>query len=155
MYVEAGHIFLLSLDMPVWHAPICIYGLEYIKVWIPALVSRLYGVPELNLLFDSFPYSFTSLPPYFVRTVSFLGCSTTGHLKTQQTTLPPKIKLGGWTSVKPELTSPQAGKYNKRSEQKKVVRLVAFNAFTYFLFRALVRFTYTFKVYVSLIGIGC
>ncbi|KAG6437705.1 hypothetical protein SASPL_102631 [Salvia splendens] len=46
--------------------------------------------------------------------------NTTGHLKTQQTTLPPKIKLGGWTSVKPELTSPKAGKYNKRSEQKKV-----------------------------------
>ncbi|KAG6434330.1 hypothetical protein SASPL_105955 [Salvia splendens] len=46
--------------------------------------------------------------------------NTTGHLKTQQTTLPRKIKLGSWTSVKPELTSPKAGKYNKRSEQKKV-----------------------------------
>ncbi|XP_047979026.1 putative recombination initiation defects 3 [Salvia hispanica] len=50
--------------------------------------------------------------------------NTTGHLKTQQTTLPPKIKLGGWTSVKPELTSPQAGKYNKRSEQKKECNIV-------------------------------
>ncbi|KAL1546280.1 putative recombination initiation defects 3 [Salvia divinorum] len=50
--------------------------------------------------------------------------NTTEHLKTQQITLPPKIKLGGWTSVKPELTSPKAGNHNKRSEQTKECNIV-------------------------------
>ncbi|XP_057780537.1 putative recombination initiation defects 3 isoform X2 [Salvia miltiorrhiza] len=50
--------------------------------------------------------------------------NTTRHLKTRQITLPPKAKLGGWTSVKQELTYPKTGNHSRRSDQKKECKIV-------------------------------
>lgn len=45
--------------------------------------------------------------------------SATRHLNTRQTTLLPKVELGGWTSVKQERIAPKVGNHIKRSDQKK------------------------------------
>ncbi|KAI3444535.1 hypothetical protein Pfo_001200 [Paulownia fortunei] len=46
--------------------------------------------------------------------------NATRHLKAQQTSLPPKVEIGGWTSVKPERATSKVGNLNKTSNQIKV-----------------------------------
>ncbi|PIN22833.1 hypothetical protein CDL12_04429 [Handroanthus impetiginosus] len=46
--------------------------------------------------------------------------NTTRHLKVQPRSLPPKVEMGGWTSVKQEQATSKVGNLNKKSSKIKV-----------------------------------